>query len=361
MQIENNQGFEGKFKKIFFISLGVFLVACFCFFAFKVGSVIDVINVKETTHSFWQKISTIIPVSDYKKDPERIDLLLLGIRGENDPNGGLLSDTIMLISYKKDTGQLALFSIPRDLYIDIPGISKKERINYAYAYGESKEYGGGGLKLSKRIVSNIIGLNIDYAVSVDFKAFQEIVDILGGVTVYRDKPFIEDMQWQGEGIETSPFWYKKSITDELTGETKEIWALHVPAGKSVLDGSAALYYVRSRFTTSDFDRAKRQQEILLSLKEKGLSLGVLANPFKVLKIMDSLKRNLKTDIPAEKMLTLIDFARGADVSSVKKIGLDTSLEGLLYETKTEEGAYILLPVGDNFDKIKETFRNIFIK
>jgi len=357
--MENYQNQQNNTRKILIIFFGALLVVCFCLFAFKVGSVITVINVKETTHSFWQKVAAVLPVSDYKKDPKRIDLLILGIRGEEDENGGLLSDMIMLASYKKDTGQLALISIPRDLYVDIPGLGKKEKINYAYAYGETKEYGGGGLKLSKKLVSSIVGFNIDYAISVDFKAFQEIVDILGGVTIYRDKPFIEDMQWQGEGSEVSPFWYKKQITDEATGETKEIWALHIPAGKSVLDGNAALYYVRSRFTTSDFDRTKRQQEVLLALKEKGLSLGVLTNPFKVIKIMDSLKRNLKTDIPPEKMFSLVDFARTADISSVKKFGFDTTVEGLLYESKTGGGSYILLPVGDTFDKIQETCRNIF--
>lgn len=350
---------NGGSKKIFFMALGIILVFCFCFFAFKVGSVINVINVKETTHSFWKKVAAVLPISDYKKDPKRTDLLILGIRGEGDPNGGLLSDMIMLASYKKDTGQLSLISIPRDLYVDIPGLGKKEKINYAYAYGETKEYGGGGLKLSKKLVSNIVGFNIDYAISIDFKAFQEIVDILGGVTVYRDKPFIEDMQWQGEGVETSPFWYKKQITDATTGETREIWALHIPAGKSTLDGMAALYYVRSRFTTSDFDRAKRQQEVLLALKDKCLSLGVLTNPFKIIKIMDSMKRNIKTDVPPEKILSLIDFVKKSEITSTKKFGFDTTPEGLLYETKTSEGTYILLPVDETFDRIKEKCRTIF--
>lgn len=359
MQTENYQNERKKIRKIIVLSFSALLIVCFCFFAFKVGSVITVINVKETTHSFWKKVAGILPISDYKKDSQRIDLLILGIRGEEDENGGLLSDMIMLASYKKDTGQLSLVSIPRDLYVDIPDHGKKEKLNYAYAYGESKEYGGGGLKLSKKIISNIIGLKIDYAISVDFKAFQEIVDILGGVTVYRDTPFIEDMQWQGEGSEISPFWYKKQITDATTGETKEIWALHIPAGKSVLDGNAALYYVRSRFTTSDFDRAKRQQEVLLALKEKGLSIGALTNPFKVIKIMDSLKRNIKTDIPPEKMFSLVDFARTANISSVKRFGFDTTAEGFLYETKTNDGLYILLPIGGTFDKIQETCRNIF--
>ncbi len=367
--------------------MGIVFVLLFVF-AFKIGYVITVIHVdnkdslflenngvplplsenKEISapqeKSLWKRVINLFSQSkeekeEYKKDPQRIDVLLLGIRGEDDPNAGLLADMIMVLSYKKDTGQLALISIPRDLYVDIPGLGKKERLNYAYAYGESQEHGGGGLRLSKRLIPNIIGVDIDYAISIDFKAFQEIVDILGGITIYRDKPFIEDLQWQGEGFEKSPFWYKKSIIDVNTGGEREIWALHIPEGENNLDGNAALYYVRSRFTTSDFDRCKRQQEVLLALKDKAWSLGVLANPFKISKIADSLKRHLRTDVPMDKIFDFIDLVHDSKLNNVKKLVFDTTPAGLLYETHSYDGSYILLPVGNNFDKIRETCRNIF--
>ena len=341
------------------ITILIVVFSLFCALAFKIGSVITVVGINESSLSFWEKVAALLPLSDYKKDPNRLDILILGIRGEGDPNAGLLADMIMLASYKKNTGQFALISIPRDLYVDIPGLGKKERLNFAYAYGESKEYGGGGLRLSKRIISNIVGLDIDYAASIDFKAFQEIVDILGGVTIYRDRPFIEDMQWQGEGIEESPFWYKKTIKDQNSGQEKEIWALHIPEGESALDGNAALYYVRSRFATSDFDRCRRQQEVLLALKDKAFSLNVLANPLKIIKIADSLKRNLKMDIPAEEIFNFIELANDSKITNIKRMVFDTTAEGLLYETHSADGSYILLPVGNNFDKIQEACRNIF--
>ncbi len=214
-------------------------------------------------------------------------------------------------------------------------------------------------KISKKIVSQIIGLEIDYAVSIDFRAFQEIVDTLGGVTIYREKPFMEDLQWQGEGKEGSPFWYKKTITDEKTKKEKEVWALHIPAGQVTLDGNAALYYVRSRYTTSDFDRSRRQQEVLLSLKDKAFSLGVLANPFKISEILDSLKRHLRTDISPEQIFDFIELAHNSKVNSVKRWGLDTTPSGFLYESYLQDGSYVLFPVGNNFDKIKEACRIIF--
>lgn len=371
IEVKNYQG-PSRFKIIALTVLGIIFML-FCIFVFRIGTVINVVGVNanesENHRSFWEKMVAILPLSDfkknlqeindYKKDPQRLDILILGIRGEDDPNAGLLADMIMVLSYKKNTGQLALISIPRDLYVSISGIDKKERLNYAYSYGEFKEAGGGGLRLSKRVVSNIIGLNIDYAVSIDFRAFQEIVDILGGVTIYRDKPFIEDLQWQGEGMDKSPFWYKKAIIDANTGREKEIWALHIPEGKSILDGNAALYYVRSRYTTSDFDRCRRQQEVLLALKDKAFSLGVLANPLKISKIAESLKKHLRIDVPMDKVFDFIELAHDSKLNDIKKIVFDTTPAGLLYETHSYDGSYILLPVGNNFDKIREACRNIF--
>ena len=170
------------FKKVSIAVLAIVFVL-FCVFAFRFGSIINVGGVNESSLPFWEKVAALFPLSEYKKDPQRLDVLILGLRGEDDPNAGLLADMLMVVSYKKNTGQLALISIPRDLYVYIPGINKKERLNFSYAYGESQEHGGGGPKLSKRLISHIIGLDIDYAISIDFRAFQEIVDILGGVTI----------------------------------------------------------------------------------------------------------------------------------------------------------------------------------
>ena len=108
------------------------------------------------------KLPTEQPFQD--KDPNRLNVLLLGLRGENDPHGGLLTDSIMLVSVEKKSGKIALISIPRDLYVKIPGTDTWEKINSAHAYGEEKKRGSGGILYSKAIVSDISGLYIDYAV-----------------------------------------------------------------------------------------------------------------------------------------------------------------------------------------------------
>jgi len=270
-----------------------------------------------------------------ERDPNRINLLLLGMRGEGDPNGGLLSDSIILVSIQKSTGKIALISIPRDLYVTIPGTEQKAKINAAHACGEEKKPGGGGIIYSKAIVSEVTGLYIDYAVSVDHQAFKEAVDAIGGIDIYLDKPFIED----------------KQFTNELV--------LNLPAGENHLDGETALFYVRSRYTTSDFDRMKRQQRVLVSVKNKVLSMGVLANPVRVFSLLDILGRNVRTDMGANEIQQMISFAAKADASSIKTRIFDTTPEGFLYSTYADNGAYILLPKSGDYSEIQNACKNIF--
>jgi len=269
-------------------------------------------------------------------DNDRLNILLLGLRGEDDPNGGALTDSIMIFSFKKSTGQTALISIPRDLYVEIPGMNgKKEKINFAYAHGYDKNGVAGGLYLSKIAVSRVSGLFINQAIVVNHEAFREIVDILGGIDVYLEAPFQEKSQF-----------------------AKEI-LIDLPAGKNHLDGATALYFVRSRFSTSDFDRARRQQKVLLAIKDKALSLGFLTNPGKIFQVLESLGRNVKTDISFSDISSFITIAQKIDTNKVIHKVFDTTPDGLLYATHSENGAYILLPVKGDFSQIQQACQRIF--
>lgn len=265
---------------------------------------------------------------------ERLNILLLGIRGVNDPNGGLLTDTIMVASIKPKTGEVALISIPRDLYMDMPYSDHKNKINEAYVLGMKKEGWRGGLKYSKKAVSDVTGLDIHYAASVDFEAFREIIDTLGGVTITLDKPFSEKNQFE-EGV------------------------IELPAGRQIIDGKTALLFVRARFSTSDFDRAKRQQQVLIAVKEKALNLGVLSNPFKIISILNSIGNHIRTNAELWEIQELAVLAGKIEASNIKRLVFDTSQEGLLYASRDPNGSYILLPEGGNFDKIREACRNVF--
>ncbi len=278
---------------------------------------------------FTDNMATPQPESD------RFNILLLGLRGEDDPNGGLLTDSMMVLSIKKNTNQIALISIPRDLYVGMPGQNYNEKINFAYALGYEKKGAAGAMLYSKIAVSQAAGLYLNRSVAINHAAFKEIVDILGGVDVTLEAPFKEDSQFSKEMI------------------------IDLPAGKNHLDGLTALYFVRSRFTTSDFDRARRQQLVLVAMKDKAFSLGVLANPIKLYQILESLGRNVKTDLSFNEMKEMLYSVRDFDSQKIIHRVFDTTPEGLLYSSSTPAGAYILLPVGDDFAKIKEACRNIF--
>jgi len=305
-----------------------------------------------------ENMTTPIPAPD----GDRINILLLGLRGETDPNGGLLTDSIMVLSIKKSTKQVALMSIPRDLYVTIPSTDIKEKINYAYALGFEKRGAAGALLFSKIAVSQVTGLYIDRAISVDHQAFKDIIDTLGGITVTLDKLFIEDQQWVGGGdlYSSSAFFIQTDIASSSNGAIKsQKWVFEVPAGTSKLDGNTALYFVRARYSSSDFDRARRQQMVLAAMKEKALSLGVMVNPVKIFQIMDSLSRHVKTDMGADDFRNLISIADNLKTQNIIHKVFDTTPEGLLRADRTEGGSYILLPQGDNFSKIQEACKNIF--
>lgn len=306
------------------------------------GSIIGILAIKGG-YTF-EQIHVNIPDEKYLKteinnktlkiDPNRKNLLILGMRGADDPNGGLLSDVNIILSIKKDTGQVALISIPRDLYLNMPNFNKKERINYAYALGEEKlPKQNGGIIYAKNVFETVSGLYIDDVIVINFKAFEEIINSLGEIDVFLNRPFVENQQFYGEAI------------------------IDLKAGQNHLNGIQALYYVRSRYTTSDFDRMRRQQQVLLAVKDKAVNLGVLSNPKTIFEILDSFGRNIKTTLTFDEVRNLLGIISKSGTGNINKKVLDTTPEGLLYEITN--GAYHLLPVGDNFDKIHEAIRNIF--
>ena len=279
-----------------------------------------------------EEVSVIDKLKNNELD--RLNVLILGIRGADDPNGGLLTDTVMVASIEPKTGKTALISIPRDLYVDIPYHDYKNKINEVYVDGIKDGGWQNGLKYSKKAVSDVTGLDIHYVTSVDFKAFKEIIDILGGVRITLARPFSETNQFE-EGV------------------------IELPAGSQTINGDTALLFARARFSTSDFDRAKRQQQLLIAIKEKAFSLGVISNPVKIISILNSLGNHVRTDAELWEIKELMAVMKKIDTVDVRRKVFDTSKNGLLYASRDLNGSYILLPEGGNFDKIHKVCGDIF--
>ncbi len=269
------------------------------------------------------------------EEANRFNILILGMRGEDDlADGGLLTDTMMLLSVDTSTGRTALVSLPRDLYLDMKGtltngsvFQVTGKLNEIYERGYENQQ---GLAFASQMISRLTGTRVDKAILFDFKAFGEIVNALGGIDVYLEKPFSEPKQW---GYEFT-----------------------LPAGQNHLNGEQALYYVRSRYSSSDFDRARRQQQVMFAMKKRASELGFLANPVKVSNLLTSLKGNLKTNIQLWEVGDMIAIAKQVSANTPKTFVLST--DNLLYETKGIHGEYILLPKGDNFNLLRDYFKTV---
>jgi LCP family protein required for cell wall assembly len=367
-KIENHGGLEKPKKRRFwlwfFVVIFVLIAVAGAFF-YKASFTFSQMNSGTSGGG-------VLPISEdapkIEKDADRINILLLGLRGPGDPNGGLLTDTMMVLSFKQSGGQVAMISIPRDLYVKMPtepgksnSQSMKEKINFAYALGEERRQGG-GLDYAKVAVQSVTGLYIDYVISVDFTAFKDVVDILGGIDIHLSKPFIEDQQWvdSGDAGPSSAFFIKTETSTTSDGVVqKQKWVFEIPAGTSHLDGNTALYYARARYSSSDFNRVERQQQVLLAMKDKAMSLGILLNPVKVFGLLDTMGRNVRTDMALGEINNLISLSKNLNFKNIQSKVFDTTPEGLLYATTSDKGAYILLPQGDNYDKIRGACKNIF--
>ena len=341
-------------KKIIAASIGLF-VFIGVFFAYRAARTVTVLGATSASSQAWEEISASF-LEMPKKEEDRLDILIMGFRGyqqgENERgNGELLADTIMLASFNKETGRASLVSLPRDLYVDIPNYGK-EKINAAYAVGETQHYGGGGIQLMKALVSMLSGVYVDYGVSINFEGLERLIDIVGGIAIHLDGPFREDKQWTQDGKEDSEYW--KIETDEGGIEK---WVFEIPSGSHILSGEEALYYVRSRYATSDFDRMRRQQEVMGAFKTKILSLGVLANPLSVFEILDTLGDNLRTDMTMSEIRTGIDLARRGMFSDVPMYVLDASKDNFLFE-EYQNYQYVLLPKAGDFKEIQNFFNSI---
>jgi LCP family protein required for cell wall assembly len=191
----------------------------------------------------------------------RTNILLLGIGGGNHP-GPDLTDTMLVLSFNNVNKTMVMISVPRDIWVS----ALSDKINSAYHYG--------GLLLAKVDVEDIIGMQIQYAVVIDFSQFQRVIDEVGGIDVNVPTTFT-DTQYP---CETSACVYE---------------TVHFDAGRQHMDGARALIYARSRHADgaegSDFARSKRQQLIMLALKDRlvhPLEWFTFARAFALPKVVD---------------------------------------------------------------------------
>ena len=276
----------------------------------------------------------------------RVNIALLGIGG-GDHSGGSLSDTIMVASLDVKTKDVAIVSVPRDLYVKIPGYGS-DKINSAHAYGEKYNYKGGGGALAKETLENNLGVPIHYYARIDFDGFKKAIDVVGGIDIV-NKETLYDSEYPCDNNQ-----YKSC------GYTLKPGSYH-------LNGTQALKYARCRKGTcgDDYGRAARQQEVLVALRKKAMSLGTISNPTKIAALIDVVGGNFKTDLSFNEIKKLVSIGKDIDAAKIiSKVLTNNPNDGSapLVENGNIGGASVVIPAAGvgNFTAIKAFMRSLFV-
>lgn len=280
----------------------------------------------------------------------RVNILLAG-NSADDPghSGANLTDSIMVISIDTKNNKAFLLSVPRDLWVNVPD-EGHAKINTAYVDGEASGfsangYPSGGMGLLEQVVSESLGIKINYYALVNYDALKQAVDSVGGVdfTVASKDP---------RGL------YDPNI-DYSTGGP----LVKLSNGVHHLNGQQALDLARARgdsyrsygFPASDFDRTEHQRQLLVALKNKAVSAGVLANPAKLSSLSDAIGNNVKTDFSLPEVHRLYDISKLISGANITSLSLNSANgKNLLSSYSGPGGQSALIPSAgiDDFSDIQ---------
>lgn len=305
-------------------------------FGFKVLSASNKITTAE--RSILAQLKDLLFASDQTlrgEKEDRINILLAAVGGEGH-SGENLADTIMLVSVRPSDHAVAILSIPRDLYVQVPHQNFFSKLNAVHAYGESERKDGGPALLTEK-VEEITGQKVHYFGRVDFTAFKSVVDAVGGVEITIPKTFVD-------------YWHKITF----------------PEGTEKMNGERALAYARARYVEGseggDFKRAARQQQLLLAIRDKVFSVNTAFDFTRVNSILNSLSDNIRTDMQLWEMKRFFEIARGIDHNKVHSIVLTTGHNGVLVggtEVLGGTPASVLRTRTGNFSEIQQISRDAF--
>lgn len=207
--------------------------------------------------------------------PDQVSILVLG-SDRRPETGGFRTDVIQLVILRPDSSSANIVSFPRDLYLYFPGVGP-QRINTAFMYG--------GFDMMRSVFTYNFGVTPDHYVMTNFSGFTQIIEILGGIDVE----------------------VEKELTDKCDLPAVPLGTCTVSPGTVHMDGETALWYVRSRYSTSDFDRGRRSQEVIGAIVRRMLSLDVIT---KAPELYKKMRDSVETDMTAGEILALVPMLPG---------------------------------------------------
>ncbi len=264
----------------------------------------------------------------------RVTIMIIGLDFGDwsaDRNGPSRSDTMLLLTIDPVTKTAGMLSVPRDMWVNIPGFGYS-KINNAYAFGEGSHLPGGSPALAVKTVENFLGIDIQYYAQVEFTTFEKMIDTVGGVCL--DVP--------------------AKITVGRTYEHQ----VELQPGYQCLDGKSTLGYARARHTEGgDVDRAARQQQVIIAIRDKVLDpanfLSLIAQSRT---LYDELSGGINTNLSLNDALRLAMLAKDIPLDSIQKGVIDyTMMQDGFYNLDGQKLA-ILRPYPD---KIRELVDKIF--
>jgi LCP family protein required for cell wall assembly len=268
------------------------------------------------------------PVPTYEVPRDTTNVLLLG---SDTPLGTKesRSDTMIIVAINRSGPTASMISLPRDLYVYLPG-KFMNRLNTAYSTG--------GVELLKQTILYNFGIPIHYYARIDFEGFKSVIDAIDGVDINVSC-----------GMED---WRLKS--PELDPLVEENWErFNLEPGAYHMDGDLALWFARSRLATSDFDRGRRQQQLLRALLNQGVDLGLVAQ---VPTLWNAYQESIDTDIDIGRLLQFAALAPAIRENGVQHLYLASKTEPWVVPTT---GAYVHLPIWEGSGMMEETLRRLF--
>ncbi len=264
-------------------------------------------------------------------DPRRVTVLLLGIDQRAGEEGPFPTDTMILLSFSPAEKTAAILSIPRDLWVEYPGLNQQGKINAANVIGDQVNYpGGGGPALAMKTVTAVTGLTVDYYVLINFDVFITLIDAIGPIEVCPPEP-IDD--------------------DEYPDGSYGTISIHFDAGCQELDSERLLQYARTRHGDSDIDRSRRQQEVIMAVRSRVLSLGGVLDLVPVaVDLWESVQQNVRTNLSFADMASLALAAEGIAPENIRQGQI--TFEDVLIGT-SPEGEDILIPISTDIALLVE--------
>ena len=262
---------------------------------------------------------------------DRVNIVMIGIGGDNHPSKDKLADSIMLVSLKPSTRQAAIVSIPRDLWVPIASHGT-HRINYAHAIGEQSGYPGEGPGLLCDTVARVFGQPVHAFVRIDFSAFEKIIDDLGGVDVYCQRGFYD-------------YLFKDGFAQ----------------GWHHFNGKRALAYARYRYIIGpegdNFARELRQQQVMNAIRAKMQNITP-QQATHLVAALSTLSNATETNLTTPQMISLYSTFHTINPQSVRHVSLKP-LTTTFEVTRLAEPGEAVKPRTGDYRELQSVLRDIF--